>query len=342
MIPIPTSQEELDRIISTPNDRVIKVVHGLPGRFAVLGAAGKMGFHISLMLQRAIEAAGRHDRVITVSRFSDPAKRMQFEQAGLEVISADLAEPEQVAQLPDADNIISLAAIKFGTSGQPGLLQRINVTTSQQVSERYKRSRIVMLSTGCVYPFTTPESGGSTEDSPVDPPGEYARSRVEQEQVFVEASKRNNTPVVLVRLNYSNELRYGVLCDVAQKVFERKPVDVTMGFVNVIWQGDATAHIIQSLSLAASPAIPLNVTGPETLSIRRLAQAFGQRFGIEPNIVGTEDKMAWLNNAGKSHTLFGTPEVSVDQMIEWVATWIQRGGESLNKPTHFEARGKGY
>jgi len=342
MIPTPATPDELDDLISTPNDKVVAVVRDLPGRFAVLGAGGKMGFHISKMLQRALVAAGRDERVIAVSRFSDAAKREQFQRAGFEVIAADLAESDQVAGLPDAENIISLAAIKFGTSGQPDLLQRINITTSQQVTERYRDSRIAMLSTGCVYAFTSPESGGSTEDSPVDPPGEYARSRVDQERVFIEASARNNTRVVLIRLNYSIDLRYGVLLDVAQKVLSRKPVDVTMGYANVIWQGDAAAHIIQSLTLAATPAVPLNITGPGTLKIREVAQAFGNRFGIEPTITGTEDKVAWLNNASKSHAMFGLPEVSLDQMIEWVATWLERGGVTLNKPTHFEARGEGY
>jgi len=342
MIPTPATPDELDDLISTPNDKVVAVVRDLPGRFAVLGAGGKMGFHISKMLQRALVAAGRDERVIAVSRFSDAAKREQFQRAGFEVIAADLAESDQVAGLPDAENIISLAAIKFGTSGQPDLLQRINITTSQQVTERYRDSRIAMLSTGCVYAFTSPESGGSTEDSPVDPPGEYARSRVDQEQVFFEASVRNNTRVVLIRLNYSIDLRYGVLLDVAQKVLSRKPVDVKMGYANVIWQGDAAAHIIQSLTLAATPAVPLNITGPGTLKIREVAQAFGNRFGIEPTITGTEDKVAWLNNASKSHAMFGLPEVSLDQMIEWVATWLERGGVTLNKPTHFEARGEGY
>lgn len=342
MIPTPATPDELDDLISTPNKNVIEVVRNLPGRFAVLGAGGKMGFHISRMLQRALMAAGRDERVITVSRFSDPAKREQFERAGFEVVAADLAEANQVTGLPDADNVISLTAIKFGTSGQPDLLERINITTSQQVTERYRDSRIAMLSTGCVYAFTSPESGGPTEDSPVDPPGEYATSRVEQERVFIEASARNNTRVVLIRLNYSIDLRYGVLLDVAQKVRNRQPIDITMGYANVIWQGDAAAYIIQSLTYAAAPAVPLNVTGIGTLRIREVATAFGNRFGIEPTITGSEDKVAWLNNASKSHSMFGPPEVSLDQMIEWVATWLERGGVTLNKPTHFEARGEGY
>jgi nucleoside-diphosphate-sugar epimerase len=341
MIATPTTQSELDQLISTPNAKVVDVVRNLPGRFMVLGAGGKMGFHISKMLQRAIEATGRSAQVVTVSRFTDPTKREQFQREGFEVIAADLAEADQVAKLPDAENIISLAAIKFGTSGNPGLLHRINITTSQQVTERYHDSRIAMLSTGCVYPLTTSQSGGSIEDSPTNPPGEYARSRVEQERIFIEASKRNRTRVTLVRLNYSIDLRYGVLLDVAQKVFLRKPVDVTMGYANVIWQGDAVAHIIQSLTCADTPAVPLNVTGPE-IKIRELAKAFGRRFGIEAFVTGTEERLAWLNNASKSHAMFGSPEISLEQMIEWVATWLERGGATLNKPTHFEARGEGY
>ena len=338
----PTSVHELDDMISTPNERVIELVRGLEGRFAVLGAGGKMGFHICRMLQRALVATGREDNVLAVSRFGDLTRRKQFEAAGVNVIAADLAETEQVASLPDAANIISLAAIKFGTTGRPGLLTRINQETSQRVTERYRDSRIVMLSTGCVYPFVTPESGGSTEDSSAEAPGEYAQSRLAQETIFAEASIRNNTPTVLLRLNYSIELRYGVLLDLAQKVFRRQPVDVTMGYVNVIWQGDAVSHIIQALTLADSPAIPFNVTGPEIIRVRDLANLFADRFGRPVNIVGTEERTAWLNNASRSHRRFGAPQISLSEMIEWVATWVEQGGETYNKPTHFESRGDGY
>jgi len=342
MISAPTTVSELDNLISTPTDGVVNAVRDLPGRFAVLGAGGKMGFHISMMLQRALSAAGRDEKVITVSRFGDSNKRSQFEEAGFEVIAADLAERKQVAALPDAENIISLAAIKFGTSGQPDLLRRINVETSQLVMERFRQSRIVMLSTGCVYSFATPESGGSTEDSPLEPPGEYAQSRLAQEQVFAKASLRHGTAVALIRLNYSIDLRYGVLLDVAQKVFNRQPVDVQMGYANVIWQGDAAAHIIQALPHTSSPALPINVTGPETFRIRDVAQAFADRFRLEANITGKENESAWLNNASKSHAMFGPPTVSLGQMLDWVAAWVERGGETLNKPTHFEVRGEGY
>jgi len=342
MIPAPTTIKELDDLISTPTERVVETVRNLDGRFAVLGAGGKMGFHISLMLQRALHTAGRGEPVIAISRFGDAAKRRQFEDAGLEVVAADLAEPDQVAALPDAANVISLAAIKFGTNGRPDLLRRINVDTSQLVTDRYRDSRIVMLSTGCVYPFVTPESGGCTEATPASAPGEYAQSRLSQENVFAEASMRNGTRVAMVRLNYSIDLRYGVLLDVAHKVYNKQPLDVTMGYANVIWQGDAVAHIIQALQVADSPAVPLNVTGPEIIRIRELAHAFGKRFGVTPKITGTEENTAWLNNASKSHGLFGPPNVSLEQMIEWVACWLEQGGETLDKPTHFEARGQGY
>ena len=342
MVPAPKTVKELDDLISTPNERVIEAVRNLDGRFAVLGAGGKMGFHISLMLQRALRTLGRNEPVIAVSRFGDSTKRRQFGAAGFEVIAADLAESDQVAALPDAANLISLTAIKFGTSGRPDLLRRINVDTSQLVTDRYRHSRIVMLSTGCVYPFVTPESGGSPEESLASAPGEYAQSRLAQENVFVDASRRNRTPVTMVRLNYSIDLRYGVLLDIAQKVLNRQSLDVTMGFANVIWQGDAVAHIIQSLAVADSPAVPINVTGPEIIRIRELAHVFGRRFGVTPEITGAEESTAWLNNASKSHGLFGPPQTSLDQMIEWVAGWLEQRGETLDKPTHFESRGKGY
>ena len=328
--------------MSTPPVGVIELVRNSPGRFAVLGAGGKMGFHISLMLQRALNSAGREDRVITVSRFGDQEKRRQFKDAGFEVISADLAEADQVAALPDAANVISLAAIKFGTSGRPDLLRRINIETSEQVTERFRDARIVMLSTGCVYSLMTPESGGSTEESPLEPPGEYARSRLAQEQVFAAASVRNGTRIAMIRLNYSIDLRYGVLLDVAQKVFHRQPVDVTTGYANVIWQGDAASHIIQSLAQASSPAFPLNVTGPDTFRIRDVAASFADRFNVEAQINGEEARTAWLNNASKSHAMFGPPAVSLEQMMDLVADWVRRGGETWNKPTHFQARGEGY
>lgn len=342
MRPTPATVDELDELISTPNQRVVETVRGLQGNIGVLGAGGKMGFHFSSMLQRSLELLGRKDRVTTISRFGDSATRQQFEAAGFHVVSADLAEPEQVAALPDLDHVISLVAIKFGTDGQPDLLRRINVQTSELLTERYRNSRIVMLSTGCVYAFTTPESGGSTEQSPLEPPGDYARSRLQQEQVFADAAVKHQTPTAIIRLNYAIDLRYGVLLDIAQRVFHELPVDVTMGYVNVIWQGDAVAHTIQALPHTSVPALPLNVTGNGILSVRELAERFGKRLGIAPLIAQRESETAWLNNAAKAHTLFGAPETTLDEMIEWTASWVEHQGKTLNKPTHFEARGSGY
>lgn len=340
--PIPPASfataEDLDRWISAPSGAVIEALRKCAGRIAVLGAAGKMGFHLSLMLQQSTWALGRSEPVLAVSRFGSPASRSQFERAGFEVLSSDLSDPEQVARLPAVENVFFLAGVKFGTAHDPGLLERMNVTMPRLVAERCRDSRIVALSTGCVYAFASPESGGSTEEDATDPPGDYARSCLGRETAFGDSGARAS----LIRLNYAVELRYGVLVDLAQTILAGRPVDLTTGYVNVIWQGDALAHVVQSLPLASAPPFVLNVTGPGILRVRDLALAFGRRFGKEVRFEGTEAPTAWLNNASQSHRLFGPPRVSVDQMIEWIASWLERGGETLGKPTHFENRDGSY
>lgn len=335
---IPQTDSALDDCLSTPDDGVIRTVADCPGRYMVLGAGGKMGFHVSRMLQQALQTAGRQEPVITVSRFGDESTRQQFEQAGFEVHAADLSNAEQLSGLPDADNVFYLAGVKFGTGNRPDLLQQFNVQMPQLVSERYRTSRIVALSTGCVYSFVTPESGGSTEDSEVNPPGDYAQSCLGREQAFVDAARHWGTRSSLIRLNYSIDLRYGVLVDLAQRVLSGEAIDVSMGYANVIWQRDAISHLIQTLPYAAAPPFVLNVTGPEILSIREVAQSFAERLQRKVRIIGTESPTAWLNNATKAHLLFGLPPVSVQQMVEWTADWLERGGSTLGKPTHFETR----
>ena len=332
------SASDLDCWISTPSEKVIEALRQCPGRIAVLGAAGKMGFHLSLMLQRAAKALGRTDPILTVSRFGSSASRSQFEQAGFELISSDLSDPDQVAALPPADNVFFLAGVKFGTSHAPGLLERMNVLMPRLVAQHYRDSRIVALSTGCVYAFATPESGGSTEESPTDPPGDYARSCLGRETAFGTSNSRTS----LIRLNYAVELRYGVLVDLAQTILAGRPVNLTTGYVNVIWQGDALSHIVQTLPLASSPPFILNVTGAGVLRVRDIATSFGRRFGKDVSFTGTEAPTAWLNNASLSHRLFGPPQVSLDQMIDWIATWLEQDGETLGKPTHFENRDGSY
>ena len=338
----PRTTQELDDLLSRPSNGVLQTIRDSPGRFAVLGAGGKMGFHVGRMLQRALDDAGRTEQVLAVSRFGSDQKRKQFEDSNFDVHVADMSDPKQASQLPDAENVFFLAGIKFGTSSNPALVEQMNVTMPRLVAERYMNSRIVALSTGCVYEYVAPNSGGSTETSTTNPPGEYAQSCLGREQAFVDNSLRNGTPTSLIRLNYSNEPRYGVLVDIAQKVLTDAEVSLDMGYVNVIWQGDAVAHVIQSLSHAASPPFVLNVTGEQILRVRDLANMFGERFGKSPKFTGHPNETAWLNNASHSHRMFGKPSVSVEQMVDWIADWLKRGGETLNKPTRFEVRNGDY
>jgi nucleoside-diphosphate-sugar epimerase len=335
---LPCSPAEIDDFISQPTARVLEVVSRAQGPFMVLGAGGKIGLHLGIMLRRSLEQLGRTDRVLAVSRFSTLRDRTAFEQRGIETIPCDLSDATALKELPDAPTVFFLAGVKFGTATAPGLLHAINVDMPQQVAERFATSRIVAFSSGCVYPFVTPESGGAREETPTAPVGEYAASCVAREEAFAEVSARRGTPVTLLRLNYSVEFRYGLLVDIAQKVLAGQPVDVTTGYVNVIWQNDAVAHTIQSLELAASPAVPVNVTGSEILSVRDLAQRFGVALGRPVQITGNEAATAWLNNASLSHRQFGPPLTSVDQMIAWISAWLLQDGETWGKPTGFEKR----
>jgi len=229
---------------------------------------------------------------------------------------------------------------KFGAKENLALTWAMNVHVPALIAERYRKSRIVAMSTGCVYPFVKPETGGSRESDPTGHAGDYAVSCFGREQAFLSASEKNGTPLALIRLNYSVDLRYGVLVDVAHKVFNEQPIDVTMGHLNCIWQGDATRHIIRALGHASSApdAFFLNVTGKEILSVREMAAWFGERFGKAVTITGTEAPEVWLNNAGKSHRLFGEPEITEHTLAEWAADWLENGRPLLGKPTHFEVR----
>jgi nucleoside-diphosphate-sugar epimerase len=342
MIPTPNSTEELDQLISTPDEATIESLRHCSGEFAVLGAGGKMGFHVCLMLQRALRALGRKGRVRAISRFGSVRARGEFEAIGCEVFAADLSKPDQLQQLPDSENVFFLAGVKFGTANDPVLLNRMNVLMPQGVAERFRDSSIVALSTGCVYSFVTPESGGSTESDETEPPGDYARSCQGREQAFVDVAGKYGTKSALIRLNYSIDLRYGVLVDVARKVLDGEAIDLTTGYVNVIWQGDAIRHTIRSLEHVAAPPLALNVTGPGVLRIRDLATEFARRFDREAAFTGEETPTAWLNNASKSHAMFGEPQVRINQMLDWVADWLQNDGEFLGKPTHFESRNGNY
>jgi nucleoside-diphosphate-sugar epimerase len=330
--------EELEDRLSTPIAADVEAMSALTGDILILGAAGKMGPSLAKLAHRAVFAAGATARIIAVARFSNPEVKCDLEKAGIETIACDLLKPGALAQLPDVENVIFMAARKFGTSGAEHLTWAMNVFLPGLVAERYRSSRIVAFSTGNVYPLQPVSSGGATENTPVAPVGEYAQSALGRERMFEYGSQQWGTPVVLLRLNYAVELRYGVLVDIAHAVYHRRPVDLRMGYVNVIWQRDANSACLRSLALCQSPPLVLNITGPEMLSVRNIAEEFGKRFGIAPRFEGGETDLAILSNAAKASALFGPPTVSPDQLIEWISHWIARGGPLLNKPTHFEVQ----
>lgn len=335
---LPCAPEAADDFLSQPPAGLAATLSTTPGPFMVLGAGGKMGLHLSVMLRRALDQLGRKDSVIAVSRFRTLRDSADFTAHGVEVQTCDLSNAAGLAALPDAPTIFFLAGVKFGTANTPELLHATNVVLPRSVAARFHRSRIVALSSGNVYPFVAPYSGGATERTPPDPVGAYAASCLAREQAFAQGSVEHGNPVALIRLNYSVEFRYGLLGDIGQRVFAGQPVDVTTGFVNVIWQNDAVAHCIRALEVAGSPAVPINITGSETLAVRDIAHRFGAELGLPVTLTGIEAPTALLNNAAWSHQLFGKPPTSVDQMIAWISAWMRIGGQTWGKPTGFERR----
>jgi len=335
----PRNEAELEDILTAPTAETVEAMTRLDGDLLILGAGGKMGPTLARLAERSIEAAGRPHRVICVSRFRGSGVAESLARFGIETISCDLLDREAVQKLPDAPNLLFMAGMKFGSNEAPALTWAMNCYVPALVAERYRAARIVALSTGNVYPFVSVDSGGATEETPPEPVGEYAQSCLGRERMFEFMASRNGARVLLVRLNYASDLRYGVLLDIAQKVYHRQPVDLTMGYVNTIWQGDANAVLLRAFDLCANPPAFLNLTGPDTLSIRALAERFAVLFDLPPPVfTGTESDTALLSNAGRCHALFGLPSVSTDTMIEWTAHWVRIGGPTLSKPTHFETR----
>jgi len=330
------NEDELEAALSAPNEADVESARQWGGDLLLLGAGGKMGPSLALRAAKAARLAGAGHTVTAVSRFGDQRSRALLEDAGVRTISADLLDEDSLARLPEAPNVIYMAARKFGSTGDEGYTWAMNTYLPGRVAARFPASRIAAFSSGNVYPFVPVTSGGATEETPPEPVGEYAISALGRERMFTHFSQANGTPVVLLRLNYAVELRYGVLFDIGSKVFAREPVDVTMGNANVIWQGDANSVCLRSLAHASSPPLVLNLTGPETLSVRWIAQAFGRHFGVEPSFTGAESPRALLNNAARCFELFGYPTVSVRELIEATARWIGSGGRALGKPTHFE------
>ena len=333
------TESELEELLSRPDEKTASTMAALDGDLIILGVGGKMGPSLALLARRAIDQAGVKKRVLAVARFTNNKLRSELAAHGLETIACDLLDRSSLDKLPNMPNVIFMAARKFGTSGEEHLTWAMNTYLPGLIAERYRNSRIVTFSTGNVYPLRPLKDGGAVETTPVGPVGEYAQSAVGRERMFEYGSMRWRTPVVILRLNYAVELRYGVLVDIGRAVFERRPIDLCMPRVNVIWQSDANSWCLRSFAHCQSPPLILNITGPETLSVRELAFEFGQHFGVEPTFVSsTEGSTALLSDVSKAQGLFGSPTVQPKQMIEWIANWIRDGGAVLNKPTHFQTR----
>jgi hypothetical protein len=300
----------------------------------ILGATGKMGPTLARMAKRA--APGRE--VYAIARYTDAHLIERFESQGITAIKKDLLDPASLANLPDARNVIVMTGFKFGATDIPVRTWAVNSLLPAMLVSRLAGRRLVVFSTGCVYPFVPINSGGATEQTPLTPHGEYANSCVGRERLVGWEAGRTNTPTLFFRLNYAIDCRYGVLHDIARNVFNNAPVDISTSHVNVIWQGDANAMALRSLLHCATPSTALNVTGPETLPVRNLAEWFARRFGKTAQFVGEPAPDGWLSNAAKAHGLMGYPKVPLTQMLEWVANWVANSMPSLNKPTGFQVR----
>ena len=330
--------EHLEDLLSEPTAAAVDAMRRVGGDLVVLGVAGKMGPTLARMARRATDLAGVPRRIIGVSRFSAPGQERSLQRHGIETIRCDLLDEEAISRLPDADNVIFMAGRKFGSTGDEPLTWAMNTYLPALVCRRYPASRIVAFSTGNVYGLRRAGTGGSVETDAPRPLGEYAMSCLGRERMFEHFSRALGIPTVLVRLNYAVEMRYGVLADLAQRVMADDPIDLTMGYFNAIWQGDANAMAIALLRHAASPALVVNVAGPEELRVRETCETLGRLLDRTVRFAGQEAPDALLSNGTLARSLCGEPRVDAQQLVRWTADWVRRGGVSLDKPTHFESR----
>jgi hypothetical protein len=329
---------DLYKKLLRPSEDLISDMRNLDGDVLILGVGGKMGPALAKLAREAVNAAGVQKKVMGAARFSEPGLRDELEQQGIETFSVDLLDESALAALPDVKNVLYLAGTKFGTTGKESFTWAMNTYLPGRVAEKYKNSRIVVFSTGNVYPLVPVTTGGPIESEQPGPVGEYAQSCLGRERVFQYFCSKYNTPTLIYRLNYANDVTYGVLIDIGRAVKEQQPIDLRMGYVNILWQGDANEMALRCLNHCSVPAKILNIAGPETASVRELAENFGAMFGKRPVFVNEEQNTALLSNASEAYRLFGKPKTSLAQMIEVIKAWIDEGGKTLHKPTHFQER----
>jgi len=333
-----TDEASLEDALSEPTDAAIEAMRQCPGDLMLLGVGGKMGPTLARMVKRADEAAGVERRVLGVSRFSNPAAKDKLKALGIEPLAGDLLDEDFVASLPQVGNVIFMPAMKFGSSEDVSRTWAVNAYLPALIAKQLPESRIAVFSSGNVYPFTPVTGEGADESVAPAPIGEYGMSVLGRERMFEYFSRLQNTPMSLIRLNYATEMRYGVVMDIAQKVWHGQPVDVSMGYVNVIWQGDANAMALATLADASSPPFPINIAGPEKLAVRDIAKQLAERMDRTPSFTGTESETALLSDGSLGWQRYGRPRFSASEVINWSAQWLAQGGETLNKPTHFEVR----
>ena len=329
------TEAERETALTTPSDALIRQMKGMAGTLMIVGAGGKMGPTLAVLAARAVAASGSKLKIIAVSRFSDPAQKEWLQARNISTISADLLDDGDVKELPDADFVVSLAGKKFGTSVDPSETWAVNCLASASVCKRFRGSSIVALSTGNVYPVVPLNSGGSNEDDALIATGEYSAAAIGRERVLQYFATHQGVKIAIVRLNYAVDMVYGVLMDIGRKVMEGEPIDLQMGYLNCIWQGDANEAVLRLLPYVQSPANVYNLSGP-LLSVKKIALEFGDHLKIAPQFSGVEKNGALLTNSSKLNRLLGEPTTPISTVIKWTAQWLKNNGRSLGKPTKFE------
>jgi hypothetical protein len=330
--------EQLETLLSEPTAAAIAALGRLDGDLMLLGVAGKMGPTLARMARQASERAGVRRRIFGVARFSDPRLEGTLQSHGIETIRCDLLDPAQLARLPDVPNVVSMFGMKFGSTGQEARTWAVNCLLPAMICDKFRQTRVVAFSTGNVYGLSPVVLGGSVESDPLNAAGDYSMSCVGRERLYEYGSRTHQIPMVVLRLNYATEMRYGVLVDLAQRVHGGLPLNLSMGHFNAIWQADANAAALAAFDHVSVPPLVVNVAGPELLSVRRVAEQFGKLLDRPVQFEGAENADAFLSNGQLGHRLFGYPRLGVGQMMRWIADWIARGGETFGKPTHFEVR----